>query len=359
MEPRSLPELYETHEGKVTDKWSSYLRVYEELFRPYRDDPVRLLEIGIQNGGSLEIWARYFRAGTRIVGCDVNPDCGRLTYADPRISVIVGDANDAATRQRILAQSACYDIVLDDGSHRSGDIVKAFLNYFPKTAYGGIFVAEDLHCSYWQDFEGGLFDPYSSITFFKHLADIVNHESWGVARSRSDLLQGIASKYGCDLDESVLSEVHSVEFVNSICIVRKQPASQNQLGTRYVAGSVEEVVPGSLQLHGRGPNYFPDQSANPWSARERPPGEDFPRIEGLLAQATSRAGELEAQLSDRKRQVEDLNGALSRLREQHRAEREELDRELRVLKQSASWRMTAPYRWIGGRLKRLRGTAGL
>lgn len=29
----------------------------------------------------------------------------------------------------------------------------------------GIYIIEDLHCSYWQNFEGGLYDPFSSMAF--------------------------------------------------------------------------------------------------------------------------------------------------------------------------------------------------
>ena len=57
---KSLFELYREHQGKVSDKWSIYLSEYDRLFSSYRDRPVRMLEIGIQNGGSLEIWSKYF-----------------------------------------------------------------------------------------------------------------------------------------------------------------------------------------------------------------------------------------------------------------------------------------------------------
>ena len=105
-----------------------------------RDSPVRLLEIGVQNGGSLDIWSQFFPNAEAIVGCDINPDCERLTYDDPRISVIVGDANDPQTQQRILQLSGQFDIVVDDGSHQSSDIVKTFALYFPLLAGG-----RDLH----------------------------------------------------------------------------------------------------------------------------------------------------------------------------------------------------------------------
>jgi hypothetical protein len=35
----SLWQLYGQHQGKISDKWTSYLSRYEDLFAPYRDEP--------------------------------------------------------------------------------------------------------------------------------------------------------------------------------------------------------------------------------------------------------------------------------------------------------------------------------
>jgi hypothetical protein len=63
------------------------------LFSVYRDQQIRLLEIGVQNGGPLEIWAKYFLKAEKIVGCDIDQNCGRLQFADPRIKIVIGDVN--------------------------------------------------------------------------------------------------------------------------------------------------------------------------------------------------------------------------------------------------------------------------
>lgn len=105
MQDATLRQLYEQHQGKVSDKWSIYLAEYDRLFSYYRSQPVRMLEIGIQNGGSLEVWSKYFRFAERLVGCDINPDCAKLIYDDPRISVIVGDANADHSAEQVFACS--------------------------------------------------------------------------------------------------------------------------------------------------------------------------------------------------------------------------------------------------------------
>ncbi len=97
----SLRDLYSTHSGKVSDKWSIYLDEYDRIFSEYRDKPVRLLEIGVQNGGSLEIWRQYFPNAELILGCDINPACGQLTFDDEKIAVVVGDANTDEVEQTL------------------------------------------------------------------------------------------------------------------------------------------------------------------------------------------------------------------------------------------------------------------
>jgi glycosyltransferase involved in cell wall biosynthesis len=319
MSRKSLHQLYAEHTGKVSDKWSLYLTEYDRLFDDYRDKPVRLLEIGIQNGGSLEIWSKYFSNASALIGCDINPDCARLSYDDPCIVVIVGDANAPNVREQVLLHSPQFDIIIDDGSHLSNDIIKSFALYFPRIAENGVFIAEDLHCSYWSQFEGGLFDPYSSISFFKRLADVINHEHWGIPKARADILRGIFTKHGCEVDAEALAQVHSVEFINSMCVVRKAPAADNGLSRRVIAGTIELVVPGlDGKTHESDPIF--DQSHNPWSARITPPDEAIESTELALANA--------------QQQIADLYN-------------------------SNSWRITRPLRFLKRQMKRVRRIAQL
>jgi len=261
MSGKTLVELYRSHSGKVSDKWSSYLPVYEEKFAPMRERKVRLLEIGIQNGGSLEIYSRYFPVFESLVGCDINPDCEKLHYQDPRIRVVVGDANTDEIEKRILDISDAFDIILDDGSHVSADIIRTFARYWKHVRPGGIFIAEDLHCSYWQDYGGGLYDPLSSISFFKALADIIHEEHWGVRGGPGQRLEKFARFYGLAFDDEELQKVHAVEFFNSQCVIRKEPIEKNRLGRRMLAGQESAVIPTDASLHGSAASHF-DQSAN-------------------------------------------------------------------------------------------------
>lgn len=318
----TLQEMYTAHDGKVSDRWTLYVQEYERLLAPLRQHPLCMLEIGIQNGGSLEIWARYFANARSLVGCDINPDCARLQYDDPRVTVIVADANTDATQERVRAISPVLDLVIDDGSHTSRDIVHSFGRYFPMLSEQGIFIAEDLHCGYWKDFEGGLFDPTSSISFFKALADIVNHEHWGMQYARARLLEPFRARFGVDLGEDQLAEIHSVEFINSICVVRKAPAARNVLGPRVVTAGVEQVVHGHHPLRGSTIERF-DQSNNALASVENFPPEAIPALRAEVEQ-------LRSELQDERNQLQDVRNQLQHARA-----------ELAAIRDSRSWRYTA------------------
>jgi hypothetical protein len=260
---KTLADLYAAHQGKVSHKWSLYIGEYDRVLAPYRDAPIQLLEIGVQNGGSLELWAKFFPKAEKLVGCDVNPRCAQLRYDDPRVAIIVGDANTDATEKAIAEHVPGPDIIIDDGSHLSRDIVRSFTRYFPRLMDGGVFIIEDLHCSYWRSSQGGLSQGLSSMAFIKRLADVTNHEHWGMPKSRTDYLRPFLNTYECWIDEEQLARIHSLELLNSMCVIRKADPHKNRLGEHFIAGKDESIVPGHLPLHGS-PNRAPRQRRSPW-----------------------------------------------------------------------------------------------
>lgn len=258
----TLEALYQDHKGYVSVKWRSFLATYDEIFAPYRTQPIAMLELGVQNGGSLSIWAKYFQQAELIVGCDIDEKCHALSYEDPRVKLEIGDVNTQVTYQSLLKHAKDYQIIIDDASHQSGDIIRTFAKLFPHVEDGGLYIVEDIHACYLQAYDGGLYDPLSAITFFKYCADLINYQHWGTAHKRSELFgEGFAKKYGISFDEEVLACVASVTFVQSMCIIKK---ASKKLDTLYVAGQSETVSQGHLSLHGK-QIPTPSQADNIWS----------------------------------------------------------------------------------------------
>jgi len=307
---KSLEDLYAKHRGKKADKWQSYLRVYDKLLHIYRNRNIDLLEIGIQNGGSLEIWSQFFRSAEHLIGCDINPDCGTLHFEDERIDVVIGDASKKCTQEAILSKCDKFDIIIDDGSHTSADIIVTFSGLFPHLRDGGLYIVEDIHCSYWTEFGGGLYNQLSAISFMKRLSDIVNFEHWGVNLTRRDLLEPLKNFYRFDLDESDLGHIYSVDFTNSMVVIQKESSEYNTLGKRIITGKNADVA---HQIN----TYGEDQS------------ELIPQtLEGLV-DPINYALELE----ERKAKIDSLS--------QHLRAKDEI---IQHLLNSTSWKVTRPLR---------------
>lgn len=245
---KNLESIHKGKTGKVSDKWSSYLVYYNRLFAPIQDGEVSLLEIGVQNGGSLETWAQYFCKGAMFIGCDINPKCANLNYEDSRINVIVGDANSDKTYQQISALVNSFDIIIDDGSHQSSDIFMTFINYFQCLKPGGLFIIEDAHTLFMKDYGGGVLKHMSAQNFFYRLVDFLSVEFWS-----SDVsLTAFFSDFFPDgkIPQFLLDGwVDSIQFRNSMIVIEKAIApTNNKLGLRYVVGTEAIVEPAVLTM---------------------------------------------------------------------------------------------------------------
>jgi len=245
-----LRKLFLNHQGKISDKWSLYINDWDQVFSPFRDKKINLMEIGVQNGGSLEVWSKYFSKAENIIGCDINEKCDNLEFDDPRISMITGDINSNDVEEKISNLCKELDILIDDGSHKSSDIIQSFSRYFKKVSDNGIYIIEDLHTSYWKEYEGGLYEPYSAMAFLKRLSDIVNFEHWRNGKYRIEYIAPYIKKYNLNLKEIDLYSIHSIEFINSLCIIYKSPPENNSLGKRLVVGSDEKITQDWKKLNG-------------------------------------------------------------------------------------------------------------
>lgn len=241
MQLPSIETLHSNKTGKVSDKWASYLPYYDKLFVPLREQTITLLEIGVQNGGSLETWSNYFNNATLLIGCDIDPKCAELRYEDPRVKVVVGDANVGTTFAAINAICNQFDVVIDDGSHKSNDVLNSFVNYFPMVKPGGVYVVEDAHCLYMNDFGGGLLNEFGAYAFFKRLVDVVSFQFWHEQVSINTYLRTF---FDTSATPTFIQEgwIDSIEFKNSLITIRKaQTGGHAKLGERITTGSLAQV----------------------------------------------------------------------------------------------------------------------
>lgn len=264
-------EVFCEHKNNIADKWEAYLPVYDELFSRYRRRCERFLEIGINAGGSLEVYAKYFYNAKVIAGIDINSNCAQIKFNDPRIALFIGDATQENARQALQESIRLFDIILDDGSHQSDDIIKTFINLISLLAPGGVYIIEDLHCSYWREFKGGIWSETSAIAFFKKLVDVINHEHWNSGYTIAEFLFDFGIS---DISQAAISRIgtiRSIEFVNSICIIKCADFSHERLvGRRVCRGSIASagyVPTNGIEIKDVG--LGSDQTSNPLNKSRR------------------------------------------------------------------------------------------
>jgi hypothetical protein len=161
-----------TNDGRLIHKWKHYFPIYERHFREFVYKPVTFIEIGCGRGGSLQMWKRYFGPHARIVGIDILPECKE--FEEDQIEIRIGAQQDMQFLENVIAEFGAPDIVLDDGSHVMSHVIASFQFLYPRVAKNGVYMVEDLHTAYWEEYEGGLRKPTTFIELSKNLLDELN-----------------------------------------------------------------------------------------------------------------------------------------------------------------------------------------
>jgi hypothetical protein len=195
-----LEAYFLANEGRLLHKWMHYFEIYHRHFEPFRSSKVTLVEFGVFHGGSLQMWKDYLGPQARIVGVDINPACKSLE--GDQIEVVIGDQDDRAFLRALRDQTGPIDILIDDGGHRMSQQIATFEEMFPAVRDGGIYLVEDLHTSYWEDYGGGYQVPGTFIEYAKELVDQLH--AWHSRDERLGVTQYTRQIRGMHFYDSVL-----------------------------------------------------------------------------------------------------------------------------------------------------------
>ncbi|MEV5568130.1 class I SAM-dependent methyltransferase, partial [Streptomyces sp. NPDC052196] len=196
------PRVRELAMRARSDKWGEnwFAAHYEKHFEKYRDQRVKVLEIGVggfeapdAGGESLRLWKSYFHRGL-IYGMDIF-DKSPLTR--PRMRTVQGDQSSPASLTAVARSIGDLDVIIDDGSHISEHTITSFRALFPLLKPGGIYVVEDVQTSYWPGWNGNrqdFTDQATWIGFVKSLVDGLHHQDQLDEKART----------GSEIDRSVV-----------------------------------------------------------------------------------------------------------------------------------------------------------
>jgi len=140
---------------------------YNELFLRYRPvqnieeffwlvnlvealKPETIIEIGVENGGSLKFWDKLLPSSGLLIGIDITPTTAdRFSWWKDSahiIKLITGDSTDPNTVRRTeeALQGMLADFLFIDGNHSFQAVSEDFKNYSPFLKSGGLVGFHDV-----------------------------------------------------------------------------------------------------------------------------------------------------------------------------------------------------------------------
>ena len=192
--------------------------LYERHFSRYRDRPIRMLEIGVFRGGSLRMWKQYFHPDSTIVGIDIDESCAAHEIADQDVYVRIGSQADPNFLAAVNGEFGPFDIILDDGSHKTHHQIVSFGALFKEALKdGGCYMVEDCHTNYWIKHVDS---PETFIDVSKQIVDMI-HEPYfdrketHFRHGHSDALKKVEVSY-------LAAHVDGIHFHDSIVVFDKK-----------------------------------------------------------------------------------------------------------------------------------------
>jgi hypothetical protein len=164
--------FHANQDGRLIHKWLHYFDIYDRHFSSYRGLDITVVEFGEFQGGSLQMWRSYFGSNARIIGVDIDERCAAL--AEPGVEIIIGDQADPDFLRTLIETTGPIDVLIEDGGHQMNQQLMTFREMWPAIRDGGLYLVEDLHTSYWNEFGGGYRKPGTFIEHAKTLIDSLN-----------------------------------------------------------------------------------------------------------------------------------------------------------------------------------------
>lgn len=164
-----LERYFNSNKKRLIHKWMHYFEIYDRYFKTYRGKDVVILEIGVSQGGSLQMWKECFGDRAKIYGIDVDPRCKSLE--EENIKIFIGSQSDNDFLEEIKTQISPIDILIDDGGHTMRQQIVSFEELYDHVKEQGIYLCEDVMTSYWITYGGGYKRQCTFIEYCKSLID--------------------------------------------------------------------------------------------------------------------------------------------------------------------------------------------
>jgi hypothetical protein len=135
-----------------TIKGHNYAVHYDKHFTPIREDVLKVLEVGVGGGESIQTWLEYF-PNAKVFGVDIVNSTNPWNTVDAptheRYKFVTGDqSSDVFWKCFVADYGSHWDIIIDDGGHLNYQIITTFNSMWNHIRAGGLYCVEDLAVGY-------------------------------------------------------------------------------------------------------------------------------------------------------------------------------------------------------------------
>jgi hypothetical protein len=215
----SLQDVFDSHTGRQSGKWKHYFTIYDRYLQQFIGTEFTLIEIGVQQGGSLQIWKKYFGSKVGVVGIDIEQ---RTMFTEPQIQTFCGNQSDTNFLDSVITQVGTPTVIIDDGSHNQSDVLTSLHALWPKLAVNGIYIIEDTHTAYWQEWKGGINSPLNIVAVSSRFVHDVN-------------LQHMKEPY-----TPVMRNLRSISYYDSMIVLEKELENKKETCSSGVSNITQD-----------------------------------------------------------------------------------------------------------------------
>lgn len=192
-----------------------YHEIYDIFLNHLYNKNGGMLEIGIQNGYSLNMWLELF-PNAHIYGMDIG-----VEESGTRFKIIKGDQSKIEDLEKVVSfiKNSNIFFINDDGSHIPEHQLLTFNTLFPLLEEGGIYIIEDIETSYWT--KGSIYG-YPTRYGYKHANSIIE--------VFKDVVDGVNSEFAGEREYKVkhTNLIGSITFSQNSIIITKKTKERRQ-----------------------------------------------------------------------------------------------------------------------------------
>lgn len=145
------------HQGgdRMNSHYHKYSKVYSKFMESRLDDNINLAEVGILTGSGIAIWCDIFK-NANIYGLDIDTNIfynnksnleslGAFKNKQPIVNSFDQYIDNTEYLGGLLENDKKFSIVIDDGCHEDGAILKCLESFLPHLEKDFIYFIEDNH----------------------------------------------------------------------------------------------------------------------------------------------------------------------------------------------------------------------